>query len=628
MSDKLYIAYCTSGLGNRLRPLAAAIAYCEMTGRRLRVYWDSITPNGCLTPLERLYENEFDFITLDEIAALEGRSVGLFTEKGPGHGVVREAERFGRDQLLKLARHSDPQHSQSLQLDDARDVVIVYDNDYLQCVPRERSIAALRSLRPQADIRAKVLQQAAEFGLALDTKGVHARGTDFNMKDALAQYSAVIRERIAVDQGEKFWLSTEDEQLEKGLRELFPTQLISRHDRLHLQLNEGKQVWGDPDSYTVSHDHGVDALTDIYLLSCVTLVVYHPGSTFAEISRHLHGVLQEQAAAKPAAAAAAAAPASSGAQAFERAREQFVEKVRQLVPRGDAIHALEIETGEHGPQVPESLSPAFMYWETLGYRIPFMERLFMNSFSGQPELKWDGAVFNQLAAIPFANFPLDLFKRICPYPEAWSQMAVMRGYIANKKVLVIGSETFWIELLCTLAGAAEVTTVEYRPIHWTEPPKANVKTILWDDFIGDLDAHREQYDLILSYSSIEHSGLGRYGDRITPLGDLFTFMLMAQAMKPTGMCTAAVPTGQDLTHFNAHRIYGANRIRAMEHVSGLRFVGIAGPDAAYLAADPAEHLRQGWNLQALAQLPLGTYRQPILCFGGADFSQQRYLQGA
>ena len=97
-------------------------------------------------------------------------------------------------------------------------------------------------------------------------------------------------------------------------------------------------------------------------------------------------------------------------------------------------------------------------------------------------------------------------------------------------------------------------------------------TITWDEFTENLGEHENRYDLILSYSSIEHSGLGRYGDRLTPLGDLFTFQLMAQCMKPTGLCTAAVPTGQDLTHFNAHRIYGEQRIRAMEQVSGLRYV--------------------------------------------------------
>lgn len=609
VNDKIYIAYCTSGLGNRLRPLASAMVYCEMTGRKLRVYWDSITPNGCRTPLERLYQNQFEHISLAEIEALSGSSVALFTEKGPGHGVAREAERFGRDQLLKVSQFSKPQDAQALKLDDSHEAVIVYDNDYLDCVPRELSISALRSLVPAEDIQAQVLAQAAEHGLTLQTKGVHARGTDFGLKDALDLYSGMIQDRIRIEHGEKFFLSTEDSQLEQGLKELFPSQLISRHDRLHLQLNEGKEVWGDPDSYTVSADHGIDALKDIYLLSCVNLVVFHPGSTFAEISRHLHGVLQPLATS------------------FKRARDEFVALAKQLLPRGDATHALEIEQGPLGPQLPEQTTAAFMYWETLGYQIPFMERLFMNSYSAQPGLKWDGAVFNQLAAIGFDNFPREIFSRICPYPEAWSQMTVMRGYMRDKKVLVIGSETFWVELLCTLGEADEITTVEYRPIEWTEPPEANLRTLTWDEFIGDLAAHEKRFDLILSYSSIEHSGLGRYGDRITPLGDLLTFHLMARCMNPNGLCAAAVPTGQDLTHFNAHRIYGEKRIRAMQHVSGLRFVGIAGPDADYLANDPTESLRAGWTLPALAQLPLGSYRQPILCFAAPDFSVQRYDQG-
>ena len=654
MSDtQLFVAYCTSGLGNRLRPLAAAIAYCHLTGRELRVYWDSITPNGCLTPFERLYEAPITPITLDEIAAFRGRSVGLFTEKGPGHGVQREAERFGRDQLLGLSQQSAPQHAQALQLDDPNEVVIVYDNDYLACVPRDKSIAALRSLRPCEPIRTKVLAQAAALGLTLQTPGVHARGTDFGLKDALTMYTSVIRERVGA---QRFFLSTEDEQLETGLRALFPGQLMSRNDRLHLQLNEGKTVWGDPDSYTISADHGVDALTDIYLLASLNLVVYHPASTFAEIARHLHGVLQKPQpsaglasslnstpdssanssanssptaapTASPTASADAASPAAPTA--FERARERFIARATALAPRGAPAHPLQIESGEHGPKTPELTPPAFMYWETLGYRIPFLERLFMGSNSA-PHLAWDADLFSALAQHTFEDLPMPVFRKLCPYPEAFSQMSTLRGYISGRKVLIIGSESYWLELLCAMAGAAEVTTVEYRKIQWrgTLTCATPLRTLTWDDYINELDQHEARYDLILSYSSIEHSGLGRYGDRITPLGDLFTFMLMAQAMKPSGMCTAAVPTGQDLTHFNAHRIYGEKRIQAMELASGLKYRGIVYPDADYLATDPVEHLRAGWSLDALAKLPLGTYRQPILCFAGPDFSPQRYAMAA
>ncbi|WP_374435575.1 DUF268 domain-containing protein [Inhella sp.] len=634
-TEKLYIAYCTSGMGNRLRPLASAIAYCQATGRKLKVYWDDITPNGCLTPWSDLFTTPIEPISLAEIAALDPTRTALFTEKGPGHGVEREASRHERPQLLGLAqRGARLEHAQALRLDEAADVVIVYDNNYLLGLPKQASIEALRRLQPHPAVRDKVLGTVAGLGLTPATPAVHARGTDFNMKEALATYSALIDERIP--QGE-FFLSTEDAELEAGLRQRYGARLKSRPDRLHLQLQEGKSSWNDPDSYTITREHGIDALVDIYLLASVQLVVFHPGSTFSEIARHLHGVLQGLPAPQdawpegtqpPALAAAATAPAAPAEPpALAAAKQQFEARVRALMPRGGAAYPLDTDNGPAGPLTPEQLPPDFFYWESLGYRIPLMERLFMNSYSGQPELKWDGAVFNQLAAIPFANFPREIFKRICPYPEAWSQMATMRGYIAGRKVLVIGSETFWIELLCALGGAAEITTVEYRPIHWTEPPQANLRTLTWDQFIGDLDAHRERYDLILSYSSIEHSGLGRYGDRLTPLGDLFTFQLMAQCMKPTGLCTAAVPTGQDLTHFNAHRIYGVQRIQAMEQISGLKYAGIVYPDPAYLAEDPEPALRAGWTLQALATLPLGKYRQPILCFARGGFSQQRYVQG-
>ena len=112
-----------------------------------------------------------------------------------------------------------------------------------------------------------------------------------------------------------------------------------------------------------------------------------------------------------------------------------------------------------------------------------------------------------------------------------------------------------------------------------------------------------------------------------PLGDLFTFQLMSRCMKPSGLCAVAVPTGQDLTRFNAHRIYGEKRIRDMEHISGLRYIGLAAPDRGYLQSDLVEDLRDGWNLDNLASLPLGQYRRPILCFGKEGFSVDRYAQG-
>jgi hypothetical protein len=148
--------------------------------------------------------------------------------------------------------------------------------------------------------------------------------------------------------------------------------------------------------------------------------------------------------------------------------------------------------------------------------------------------------------------------------------------------------------------------------------------ITWDQFIAGLDEHVQSYGLVITYSSIEHSGLGRYGDRIMPLGDLYTFFLMSRCLKPNGMFAVAVPTGQDLTHFNAHRIYGEKRIRAMEQIADFRYMGIISPGADYLASESVDFLKDGWNLPGLARLPLGSYRQPILCFGDRSFDFARY----
>ncbi|MFO1250848.1 MAG: DUF616 domain-containing protein [Inhella sp.] len=164
--------------------------------------------------------------------------------KRPRPRREREASRHERPQLLGLAqRGARLEHAQALRLDEAADVVIVYDNNYLLGLPKQASIEALRRLQPHPAVRDKVLGTVAGLGLTPATPAVHARGTDFNMKEALATYSALIDERIP--QGD-FFLSTEDAELEAGLRQRYGARLKSRPDRLHLQLQEGKTSWSDP----------------------------------------------------------------------------------------------------------------------------------------------------------------------------------------------------------------------------------------------------------------------------------------------------------------------------------------------------------------------------------------------
>lgn len=67
-------------------------------------------------------------------------------------------------------------------------------------------------------------------------------------------------------------------------------------------------------------------------------------------------------------------------------------------------------------------------------------------------------------------------------------------------------------------------------------------------------------DFIVSFSSIEHSGLGRYGDPIDPLGDIREMEKIKCLLKPGGKLFLGFPIGRDEVVFNLHRVYGRLRL--------------------------------------------------------------------
>ena len=128
--------------------------------------------------------------------------------------------------------------------------------------------------------------------------------------------------------------------------------------------------------------------------------------------------------------------------------------------------------------------------------------------------------------------------------------------IKNKHVAVIGSQYPWIEAILVNAGAKSITTVEYNV------PVCNhniIKTISYDVFCMSTD----KYDAIFSYSSIEHSGLGRYGDPLNPTGDIETMAHIYGKLNTNGYCFLGVPVGKDLLAWNACRIYGEKRLKLL-----------------------------------------------------------------
>ena len=73
----------------------------------------------------------------------------------------------------------------------------------------------------------------------------------------------------------------------------------------------------------------------------------------------------------------------------------------------------------------------------------------------------------------------------------------------------------------------------------------------------------EEFDNAASFSSIEHSGLGRYGDPLDPNGDIKAVRQVHCMIKPGGLFFLGLPAidkNKGYIEFNAHRVYGNKRL--------------------------------------------------------------------
>lgn len=125
-------------------------------------------------------------------------------------------------------------------------------------------------------------------------------------------------------------------------------------------------------------------------------------------------------------------------------------------------------------------------------------------------------------------------------------------------VLVIGSENPWLEACVLAAGASFVTTLEYGNITSYHPQVKAITPVRMRELY--ISGKLPLFDAVATFSSVEHSGLGRYGDALNPWGDLQAIARAWCVTKPKGGLLLGVLMANDGTdgriEFNAHRVYG------------------------------------------------------------------------
>lgn len=148
------------------------------------------------------------------------------------------------------------------------------------------------------------------------------------------------------------------------------------------------------------------------------------------------------------------------------------------------------------------------------------------------------------------------FDRHYVFHVAWACRVVKQ---INPKVHIDFSSS--LHFCTTLSAFIPVQFYDIRP--------ANLDLDGLESLKGDLTKIEFPDNRVESLScmhSVEHVGLGRYGDPIDYDGDLKAIRELKRVVRPGGSLLFVTPVGKSRIQFNAHRIYSYDQV--MEYFSG------------------------------------------------------------
>ena len=252
---------------------------------------------------------------------------------------------------------------------------------------------------------------------------------------------------------------------------------------------------------------------------------------------------------------------------------------------GDALYWME---GHGQLQSPKSIPRQWRSAFTLNGEVPITDRWFNMQYLGKV-----AAVSQWTADLIDMQVSEATVGRLAGTYGVDETNALLDGLshapgVKGGRVLVVGSERPWVEACVLATGASEVVTLEYGAINCTHPL---VTTMTPPAFkAAHSDGSLGRFDAVVTFSSVEHSGLGRYGDALNPWGDILEIARSWCVTKPGGSLTIGVMYGSDELVFNAHRIYGKKRWPLLASNWAQHYVG-RGDQKVHVFTKPHERPR-------------------------------------
>lgn len=158
-----------------------------------------------------------------------------------------------------------------------------------------------------------------------------------------------------------------------------------------------------------------------------------------------------------------------------------------------------------------------------------------------------------------------------------------------------------------IAHLACVRVVEVYDIRPLDARIPNVRFRQWDLTDGGPAAPADQADSVSCLHTLEHVGLGRYGDRLDANGWRIALGRLAGLVAPGGRLWLSVPVGRRRVEFNAHRVFDPREILSLAAEQGLAGSGFHVLDGPALP-------RSVEGSEAIAAVAALDYAVGIFCF--------------
>lgn len=155
------------------------------------------------------------------------------------------------------------------------------------------------------------------------------------------------------------------------------------------------------------------------------------------------------------------------------------------------------------------------------------------------------------------------FDRHYVYHTAWAARKLAE--IRPAEHIDIGSSLFFSAIV---SSTCKIVHLDFRP-----PQVVLENLAVGAADLGRLSFEDASIDSLSCMHVVEHIGLGRYGDRLEPDGDIKACNELQRVLAIDGDLLFVVPVGRPRVVFNAHRVYSYTQV--LELLSELKLVEFA-----------------------------------------------------